>query len=278
MDYINNEQLIEAVRTRRPIWDVTDAKYYDKVSRTRHWEDLCKSSVPEFKQFSTKDKLRIIFEVQRKWRYIRDAYTRSLRVRQTKPNGKKIRPYLYEKNLAFLNMLPKLFHDTESSHSADDDAIDNEPMDYPEDQSADEDPLQKVDILPTIKIEPEIILPIERPSTPPVEVRPVTPEEPPAKEESDDMIFFRSLLPLVEPLSLRQKMKFRIEMTKMALDFSENDAALPKSREPSASSGSVAVQARPSCSHCNSVPPNHERPMVEIGGAGCSSDASEDQL
>ncbi|XP_058451954.1 uncharacterized protein LOC131430769 [Malaya genurostris] len=56
-------------------------------------------------------------------------------------------------------------------------------------------------------------------------------------DESEDMHFFRTLLPLIRPLSVRQKMKFRMEAMKRALEFSENIGSscsqTPAARVPS---------------------------------------------
>ncbi|XP_058442952.1 uncharacterized protein LOC131425242 [Malaya genurostris] len=258
MDSWKNEQLIAAVRKRRALWDVTDSKYYNKITRAHYWEDLCVSLIPEFRRFSSKGRLRTVFEVQRRWRYIRDAFTRSLRARQNKPGGDKIRPYIYEKQLAFLNMCRKMACFNEPSLSpADDDTIDNEL-----ENKYDNELVENDDALPTIDNDDES--PNVRTSHSPHSLAEATTEE-----ENDDVVFFRTLLPLVEHLPLRQKMKFRIEMTKMALDSSENtiesepnETTVPL-HGPSISSGTSAV-LRDSPVPTKLHEPCIERPKLEI--------------
>ncbi|XP_058817969.1 uncharacterized protein LOC131681268 [Topomyia yanbarensis] len=240
MERINTEDLIEAVRKRKAIWDVTADEYRDKSARTQQWEDLCTSLIPNYKRFAPKDKFNTVLELQKKWKYLRDALIRSTRLRRImNKKGKNMRPYVYERQLSFLHLNSKQSNDLEAvSVSSEIDANEgaDSKYDFGGDQSNGSDIVYEV-----VEFNQE-----EAPAW--------TSKQPAAEEhsfDSDDIQFFRSLLPLMGTLSLRQKIKFRMEVMKMALDFSESYDSTPTleetgmfRQESSASSASGSVQKR----------------------------------
>ncbi|XP_058817931.1 uncharacterized protein LOC131681235 [Topomyia yanbarensis] len=268
MDNINIKGLSEAVQKRRALWDSSVPEYKDKIVRTLYWEDLCVSLIPGFKQLETKEKLATIFQIQHKWQCIRKAYIHSLRIE------KRSKPYRYHKYLSFLKKLAKPSRNTAPPRSADSDVRND--SDVKED--LDEQSELNVD---EVSGSPMIVYPETK-------NRHRTPAQQPsyAEDENDDMIFFRSLLPMVEHLSIRQKIEFRVGIMKMALYYTENDEASPEPfepvplpQQPSSSSDFAVVQHDPSVPvspHDESMPP-FVQPKLEICDL-ISDDSSEGPL
>ncbi|XP_058449605.1 uncharacterized protein LOC131429482 [Malaya genurostris] len=223
MAEINTEDFIEEIRKRRAIWDLSGEEHRDRTMRSRQWEEVCISMVPNFSQLSIRQRMGIVIDLQKKWKHIRDALIKSLRCRR-----KRLKPYIYEKNLEFLNTSAKVFPDNslidlpnyEIVESVSEDGSDNNSIasdSEPNDTSHIAD--SKIEMITANGNYSDYYNGLKySPATQPQ-------KEHKTEDESGDMLFFRSLLPLVEPLSVRQKIKFRMEVMKKALEISEENAA-----------------------------------------------------
>ncbi|XP_058822486.1 uncharacterized protein LOC131684030 [Topomyia yanbarensis] len=226
MNNIDIKLLIDEVRKRQSLWDTSGDEHSKLPEQARQWEDLCIAMIPDFNQLNPSDKLHIGLEMQKKWTNIRMYLKRSL-----KDRGKRTRPYIYEKNLSFLNLTTK-----QSSRLARNDAIDSDSKD--DDQCSDAS-------LDGIGMATQA----GRSSNLSSETKFVSQKESNTGDKNDDIDFFRSLLPLIEPLPLRRKLRFRMEAMKKVLEFTENDEprpsdTLPPPPEPSTSGVSTTLKKR----------------------------------
>ncbi|XP_058822484.1 uncharacterized protein LOC131684029 [Topomyia yanbarensis] len=251
---IDTRQFIDEVRKRKAIWEVSGRKRGDKMLRRSQWEDLCVTLIPEFSQQSSREKTVIRLHMQKKWKHIRDALIKSLRCR-----GQRMKPYAYEENLAFLNISSQVFCGSTMSELQRNELVDSDSKDSSDDQSVDSEVTQdfdQVDTPPTIHNGSETTKETRNESNFYTVMKSLheTPKQkqPNAGSECDDMHFFRSLMPMVEPLSLRQKMKFRMEIMQKALEISNNDKPTPRvyetlrvTHEPSTSGSSTEATKRP---------------------------------
>ncbi|XP_053691205.1 uncharacterized protein LOC128739732 [Sabethes cyaneus] len=247
MDTINTEAFIDAVRIRTSLWDSSATEFRDKSVRARKWEEIALLMFPDFHCRDPKEKTGIILELQKKWKHVRDAYIRSLRLRATTTQGKNMRPYLYEKKLEFLRFCPwKSSNEYDPSHSADGTDFEDGNSDIKQEYYCYDDDDDDEDLAPILLQQPAeerlSLATFGLSGTLPVKMTPdrVEPDLTVFGGESDDMLFFRSLLPLLESLSLRQKIKFRMDVMQTALAYSENCE-----NEPSSSYQTIPPSAPP---------------------------------
>ncbi|XP_055546141.1 uncharacterized protein LOC129730656 [Wyeomyia smithii] len=223
MEGINTELFIDAVRKRTLLWDSSSTEFRDRTARARKWEEIAQLMIPNIHCMDPVERTDIIVELQKKWKHIRDAYIRSLRLRAT-PQGKNMRPYVYEKKLDFLKISSwKSSSEFESPRNGEDTLFDDETNDVKQEYCSEDDD----DIVVPVQKMPEklTLATFGVPASPPANVILDRVESDLCSfggGESDDMLFFRSLLPLLETLPLRQKVKFRMDVMRTALQYSEN--------------------------------------------------------
>ncbi|XP_058443822.1 uncharacterized protein LOC131425732 [Malaya genurostris] len=217
MDDLNIQDIIAAIRNRPAIWDKSTAEYQDKKMRTVYWEDLCSSLIPNFRGLSPNDQLGMIFDFQRKWQCIRGAYVRSIRRRNLK------RPYRYHEHLSFLRNTLKSYQTT------DDNVISSSVKNDFEDRSNSSE-TDHTSHFPHELKEFHQGISIKNVSN--------------VDDDNEDMTFFRSVLPLVEPMTMRRKIEFRVKVMELLLDCTEHsrrspepDLPLPSDRSPDECSG-----------------------------------------
>ncbi|KAK9694919.1 Alcohol dehydrogenase transcription factor Myb/SANT-like [Popillia japonica] len=268
---VNTEQLIEEIRCRTGIWDVSSQDYKDRNIKKNLWIEICLIFFPDFEEYEAKNKLNICKQLQDKWKHIRDGYVRSLKIQKTKSGQarRKTKTYLFAEHLQFLkNIQPR---STESSveeilpdnnsetHNIDEDERNNEGSEKDGEETGE----QNEEILPDNNSETHNIDEDERNNEGSEKDGEETGEQngfneatpnhtstnatttahtrkrkrleekletyyidnyqqpkPPTKEEnSDDMQFFRSLLPILTPLSMFQKLKVRMAIMNLLLPY-----------------------------------------------------------
>uniref|UniRef100_A0A6P7HF45 Uncharacterized protein LOC114347905 n=1 Tax=Diabrotica virgifera virgifera TaxID=50390 RepID=A0A6P7HF45_DIAVI len=102
----DSELLILEVQKNDCLYDCKSEDYNNRDSRLNAWTNVCQSLYGygwDDLDFGTKGHMRK--EVQKRWKSLKDAYQRSLKTREKKSgNGSsKKRPYIYEKQMWFLN-------------------------------------------------------------------------------------------------------------------------------------------------------------------------------
>lgn len=161
-------------------------------------------------------------ELQRKWRHIRDAFVRYLRSLKSTPGSvrKTGKPYRYARNLQFLKK--QIIAPPEPSEFA---AVNikSEEDNY-EEFNVDETNLP-VMIETDNSVEESVIYTSANRESEDFEkvgvcLNPFQLQEAPKTEESsDDVDFFRSLLPMLRTMPMQEKLKFRMDVMKTLLDY-----------------------------------------------------------
>uniref|UniRef100_A0A0A9WF21 Transcription factor Adf-1 n=1 Tax=Lygus hesperus TaxID=30085 RepID=A0A0A9WF21_LYGHE len=107
---INNERLIIEVQKFSCLYNIDHEEYRDKERKNRCWVIVAQRILDneKWEDLSELEIKRISKEVQKRWKNLRDAYTRSLRS-QIERGGSK--PYVYEKQMSFLLPGPTLQRD-----------------------------------------------------------------------------------------------------------------------------------------------------------------------
>ncbi|KRT85183.1 Myb/SANT-like transcription factor, partial [Oryctes borbonicus] len=100
----NVKCFIEEVRKRPELWDSSHEEYKNREQRQNAWLDICSVFIQGFKEKETEEQLIGGRELQQKWKYIRDAYTRQVRLAALKGLGEGSNKYIYGKYLRFLNV------------------------------------------------------------------------------------------------------------------------------------------------------------------------------
>lgn len=151
-------------------------------------------------------------ELQKKWRNIRDSYVRYLRAVRTNSGRKTWKPYIYAKNLEFLNShitqsmdacSPGIKSEEESVEKADDGQV------YDGSEAS------------TMESEGRVYKGFddhECHGGASASFFPLLQERYENIDSCDDMNFFRSLLPMVRNLPMKDKLKFRVDVMNLLLE------------------------------------------------------------
>ncbi|XP_040272525.1 corrinoid adenosyltransferase [Bufo bufo] len=102
---INVHQLIELVKQNPALWDQTDPGHSDRVVTRRIWESIFQTLVPDWDEFSRKEKAPYEKQIQTRWRSLRDRFMRELAEMRKLPSGSmapKRKTYTYMEHLEFL--------------------------------------------------------------------------------------------------------------------------------------------------------------------------------
>ncbi|XP_075214217.1 uncharacterized protein LOC142320402 [Lycorma delicatula] len=101
MDYIDSEQIILEIEKYPHLYDTTNEKYKDRNEKQEAWGKVAEAVMGEgWKELGAEEKNSIRTEIQRRWKCLKDAFLRSLRLQGT-PNGPK-KKYVFHKQMAFL--------------------------------------------------------------------------------------------------------------------------------------------------------------------------------
>lgn len=76
---LDHARLILEVKKRPCLWETTHKYYTDKVVKMRAWEDIARTFFEDWDEIPPSDQQQAVEEVQRKWKSIRDYYTREKR-------------------------------------------------------------------------------------------------------------------------------------------------------------------------------------------------------
>lgn len=103
---VNIEELITHVKQHPVIWDHSCEDYPSKLKKRTAWEDVIIKFYPDYHEESELEKNSIERAIQRKWKSLRDCYSRELskiKADNAKPGLKRQRKqYMYFKQLRFL--------------------------------------------------------------------------------------------------------------------------------------------------------------------------------
>ncbi|XP_064110177.1 uncharacterized protein LOC135217981 [Macrobrachium nipponense] len=98
---VDTELFIDEVEKRSAIWDTRSADYKDKVVKKRCWEELvgifCHSE-------ESRDRKIVGLHLQKKWKNLRDSFTKELKKQKSLPSGSGTRnsSYVFFRRLQFL--------------------------------------------------------------------------------------------------------------------------------------------------------------------------------
>ncbi|KAL4709482.1 hypothetical protein ACJJTC_012819 [Scirpophaga incertulas] len=102
---IDVEHLIIAVQERPPLWNKHSKEYSDRNLKTRLWQEICENIVPKWVELSNQNKKKQGADIQRKWKNLKDCFSRELAAQkksESGQSGRKKRKYIYFDELSFL--------------------------------------------------------------------------------------------------------------------------------------------------------------------------------
>ncbi|XP_046830030.1 uncharacterized protein LOC124429164 [Vespa crabro] len=108
---INTEDFISEIELRPAIWELSSDDYTNKITKKNAWEEVIRKFCPEFERKSNAEKNNIALRFQRKWKSLRDCYSRELlKIKKEKsgsgtPANRK--QYMYYNKLSFLQTVVK---------------------------------------------------------------------------------------------------------------------------------------------------------------------------
>ncbi|XP_054268900.1 uncharacterized protein LOC128990527 [Macrosteles quadrilineatus] len=219
MNNVDPELFIAEIKKRPALWDQTFDSYKDKSVRQNQWYEMCSLFCMDFEERTPAEQDVVYKEVMAKWRSIRDAYVRFMRLKDKKTSKKRaVKPYIYAKQLEFLsNPNHSQRPPSPSADDSDFDAADFVQEIFDEHINAKpqiEDPLQcsSSTVDRKRKAEDENV---EENSVNEVRPRIMTIQD----CDSDDMDFFKSLLPMLRAMPFQDKLKFRRDVLNALIEF-----------------------------------------------------------
>ncbi|XP_043486093.1 uncharacterized protein LOC122513715 [Polistes fuscatus] len=105
---INTEEFISEIEARPAIWELSSDDYTNKVTKKNAWEEVITKFCPEFERTSSPERNNIALRFQRKWKSLRDCYSRELlKMKKEKGTPANRRRYRYYNQLSFLQTVVK---------------------------------------------------------------------------------------------------------------------------------------------------------------------------
>lgn len=105
---INTEEFIAEIEARPAIWELSSDDYTNKVTKKNAWEEVITKFCPEFERTSSPERNNIALRFQRKWKSLRDCYSRELlKMKKEKGTPANRRRYRYYNQLSFLQTVVK---------------------------------------------------------------------------------------------------------------------------------------------------------------------------
>ncbi|XP_076179004.1 uncharacterized protein LOC143152591 [Ptiloglossa arizonensis] len=117
MENFDTETFVELVRDRPALWDVRSEEYADKIKKKECWLEIFRVMVKNFDNFSVETKERTSAKIQRKWKSLRNCFTRELTKQKSEKTGagaSNRKKYVYFDILTFL--IPALTDKSTSSY------------------------------------------------------------------------------------------------------------------------------------------------------------------
>ncbi|XP_073423384.1 uncharacterized protein [Dendrobates tinctorius] len=101
--YINVEMLIVLVQERPELWDQRDAHYANRARKEASWRRICRQIFHDFGDRPCEEQQKILDDVMRRWRSIREQYRRERQQRSRSGDAGYVkRKYIYYDRLSFL--------------------------------------------------------------------------------------------------------------------------------------------------------------------------------
>ncbi|XP_049882272.1 uncharacterized protein LOC126378131 isoform X1 [Pectinophora gossypiella] len=230
-DGIKSNLIVTEVQKRPCLFDTNHPNYGDRAEKARCWEEVCESVVPGWTALGLAEKFAAGKEVQKRWRSIRDSYTKAYR------QGKCVLPeqcpvgsrrYQYHSQMSFLlralqNKKPRYSQDKYESlsevsnspqHQPSEDVvlkIKHEIVDKPLDLKTKAEDKEKVETLDKgnqATIDKEM-------KNPSLEIKIDANSILPDDHFDDDKSFMNSLLPLFKKMDDDTRLLCRIEVLKI---------------------------------------------------------------
>ncbi|XP_047037875.1 uncharacterized protein LOC124643073 isoform X1 [Helicoverpa zea] len=226
-DGIKSSLIISEVKRRPCLFDTNDPNYGDRAEKARCWEEVCECVVPGWAALPPPEKFAAGKEVQKRWRSIRDSYTKTFRQgkcvlpEQCPPGSRR---YQYHQQMSFLlkalqNKKPRYSQDKYESfseisnspqHPPPEDVmlkIKNETMDKPLDLKT------KHDDKPETQDKCNQATCIDKPNSLEIKIdaNSILPED----HFDDDKLFMNSLIPLFKKMNDDTRLLCRIEVLKI---------------------------------------------------------------
>lgn len=108
---INTEDFISEIEARPAIWELSSDDYTNKITKKNAWDEVIKKFCPEFDKKSNAEKNNIALRFQRKWKSLRDCYSRELLKMKKEKLGTGVpvnrKQYMYYNQLSFLQTVVK---------------------------------------------------------------------------------------------------------------------------------------------------------------------------
>lgn len=212
---IKSNLLVNEVQKRPCLYDTNHPHYGDRGVKAHSWEEVCKYIVPGWNLLSLTDRLTTGKDIQKRWRSIRDSYTKAYRQgkcalpENCQPSSKR---YLYHKQMSFLlralqNKKPRRSIDRNDSE------LSNSP------QPSDDSLIHRTSSAKERSQSPQ---PIGRPRVDPemdknasLEIKIDSNSILPSDYFDDDRLFMNSLLPLLKKMDDDTRLMCRIEVLKI---------------------------------------------------------------
>ncbi|CAH1999388.1 unnamed protein product [Acanthoscelides obtectus] len=102
MNTIDTESFIREVRARSVIWDSTLSGYSYKNEKRKAWRDLCRIFLEGFHDRTEAERCKLEIELQKKWKNLRDCYTRELNKQNNVGHTQLRKKYVFFDMLSFL--------------------------------------------------------------------------------------------------------------------------------------------------------------------------------
>ncbi|XP_045464159.1 uncharacterized protein LOC123673618 [Harmonia axyridis] len=98
------EEFISEIERYPAIWDMRSDLHSNRLEKSRAWEKVCLKFIDGYENKSSNEKNAGIYQLQRKWRSLRDCYNRDRnKARTIGPKGLRRRKYIYFDQLSFLS-------------------------------------------------------------------------------------------------------------------------------------------------------------------------------
>ncbi|XP_050512218.1 uncharacterized protein LOC126888207 [Diabrotica virgifera virgifera] len=103
MDVCDSDALINAMKSQDIIWNYKQLDYINKINRNSAWTIICSQVVANFDELTVQEQNKIVTLVQKKWKVLRDGYTRYAKKIKSKSGSSAPKwPYQYYDQMSFL--------------------------------------------------------------------------------------------------------------------------------------------------------------------------------
>ncbi|XP_060858140.1 uncharacterized protein LOC132935564 [Metopolophium dirhodum] len=209
IDDVDIELLIGEVKRHKEIWNIADENYHDRTKKRSAWISICQNFFPSFDEKDDKERNDICEKLIKKWRNIKDNYTKSKKKNKTTSGqGSNLgRRYIYDRQLSFL-LTAGAITNTQGSFDGNDEQEDTELLANQSNEEA-ETPPSYTQSSSSKKRKHDLESSLIDYLNTPIPSQIITT---PAPEPNPDRSFFDSILPSIANLTEDQKIEFRCEV------------------------------------------------------------------